>query len=605
MYLAACRKENKVARVEGFEVGKSGIEPEDGSGNPVSVGVWGDSDNGMGVFGTSGQLPAGTPFFLGSEPAGVVGHSVQNPGVMARSDDNNGVLAQSRDASGVFSVSFSPNGSGVVAANLAGGNGVESFVGDGAAVLGSSRRTGTGVAGSNFGGMGQPATGVGVDGYNADTGIGVRGESPNGTGVHGESDVVGVKGFSPPNANGIGVWGHSDNGLGVWGLSNNRAGVQGGSSNGVGVEGSSSNNVGVRGSSSKTVGVLGSSSNGEGVRGSSEVVGVRGAGGFEGEGVRGSSFFNHGLRGSSLTASGAEGASLTGDGVSGSSNSGSGVVGLSTQSWAGEFFGDVRITGNVSFNAAILPAGAGILFRTDHPTDPANKYLNHSSVASPEMKNVYDGVVELDEDGAARVELPEWFGELNGDFRYQLTPIGASAPGLYVAEEIADNRFKIAGGEPNMKVSWQVTGVRQERWAADQFEIEERKASEERGRYLRPELFGQPEATSIDTDPRREEQLRQIRRRLEQLPPQRLPSGALAGDEEQIRRVQELARQVMGQELVAEDDLPPEEDLPPQQALPPQQPPPFDFMRYEEKLRQMEESMTRLRRSWESETPGT
>ena len=88
-----------MARVEGFEVGHSGLQPIDGfNGNPLAVGVWGDSDNGMGVFGTSGQLPAGTPFFLGSEPAGVVGHSVQNAGVIGRSEKFNGVFAESRDA---------------------------------------------------------------------------------------------------------------------------------------------------------------------------------------------------------------------------------------------------------------------------------------------------------------------------------------------------------------------------------------------------------------------------------------------------------------------------------------------------------------------------
>jgi hypothetical protein len=33
---------------------------------------------------------------------------------------------------------------------------------------------------------------------------------------------------------------------------------------------------------------------------------------------------------------------------------------------------------------------------TDHPLDSANKYMNHSFVESPEMKNVYDGVAVLD-----------------------------------------------------------------------------------------------------------------------------------------------------------------------------------------------------------------
>jgi hypothetical protein len=49
------------------------------------------------------------------------------------------------------------------------------------------------------------------------------------------------------------------------------------------------------------------------------------------------------------------------------------------------------------------------------------------------MKNIYDGIVRLDENGAAEVNLPEWFEALNSDFRYLLTPIGAPAPGLYFA----------------------------------------------------------------------------------------------------------------------------------------------------------------------------
>ena len=52
------------------------------------------------------------------------------------------------------------------------------------------------------------------------------------------------------------------------------------------------------------------------------------------------------------------------------------------------------------------------------------------------MKNVYDGIVILDNKGEAEVELPDWFGALNKDFRYQLTAIGAPGPNLYIAEEI-------------------------------------------------------------------------------------------------------------------------------------------------------------------------
>ena len=54
------------------------------------------------------------------------------------------------------------------------------------------------------------------------------------------------------------------------------------------------------------------------------------------------------------------------------------------------------------------------------------------------MKNVYDGVVVLDRKGKAEIDLPDWFGALNKDFRYQLTAIGAPGPNLYIAEEISE-----------------------------------------------------------------------------------------------------------------------------------------------------------------------
>lgn len=75
-------------------------------------------------------------------------------------------------------------------------------------------------------------------------------------------------------------------------------------------------------------------------------------------------------------------------------------------------------------------------FKIDHPLDPANKYLHHYFVESPDMKNVNDGVVALDDKGEAEIELPDWFGVLKKEFRYQLTAIGAPGPSLYIAKEI-------------------------------------------------------------------------------------------------------------------------------------------------------------------------
>jgi hypothetical protein len=154
---------------------------------------------------------------------------------------------------------------------------------------------------------------------------------------------------------------------------------------------------------------------------------------------------------------------------------------------AGRFDGDLEVVGGGNKN-----------FRIDHPLDPENRYLLHTCVESSEMKNVYDGVAHLDEDGSAWVELPEWFEALNGNFRYQLTAVGGSGPDLHVAEEVSENRFKIAGGEEKMKVCWQLTGSRKDRAAtAYPFEVEQEKSEEERGCYLDPSLYDAPEAQRI------------------------------------------------------------------------------------------------------------
>ncbi|MBI3660124.1 hypothetical protein HY230_06595 [Candidatus Acetothermia bacterium] len=111
--------------------------------------------------------------------------------------------------------------------------------------------------------------------------------------------------------------------------------------------------------------------------------------------------------------------------------------------------------------------------------------------------NIYNGNAVLDANGEAWVDLPEWFSALNRDFRYQLTSIGGFAP-IYIAQEIQNNRFQIAGGKPGMKVSWQVTGIRQDAYAnAHRIPVEEMKPANERGYYLYPELFGQPKEMGI------------------------------------------------------------------------------------------------------------
>src|SRR5262249_16662801 len=158
-----------------------------------------------------------------------------------------------------------------------------------------------------------------------------------------------------------------------------------------------------------------------------------------------------------------------------------GVAPSASAGVAGYFDGSVIASGTLS--------AAAKYFRIDHPLDPANKYLVHSCVESDEMKNVYDGVVTLDPSGAAWLDLPSWFESLNGEFRYQLTCIGSFAP-VYISHEIDNGRFAIAGGSPGTKVSWQVTGVRQDAFAKSKpMQVEVEKVGAERGRYQNPEAF--------------------------------------------------------------------------------------------------------------------
>jgi hypothetical protein len=256
---------------------------------------------------------------------------------------------------------------------------------------------------------------------------------------------------------------------------------------------------------------------GYGVYGKSNGIGVYGEGNFA-NGVYGKSSSGYGVHGLSSSGYGVYGESQTGTAVVGVSDDHYGVVGVSSNlaglygesvnDYAAVLNGKVKITGNLE--------KAGGSFKIDHPLDPANKYLCHSFVESPDMKNVYDGVVVLDRKGKAEIELPNWFGALNKDFRYQLTAIGAPGPNLYIAEEISEaittrnysskssnnnnnnSRFKIAGGTSGMKVSWQVTGIRKDTYAnANRIEVEEDKPDKERGYYLHPDLYGQPEEKGI------------------------------------------------------------------------------------------------------------
>jgi hypothetical protein len=266
-------------------------------------------------------------------------------------------------------------------------------------------------------------------------------------------------------ASGVGVYG-SGASKGVYGVSTNNRGVRGESTNADGVSGFSTNGTGVSGSSTATNG-------GRGVQGSSSSA-------TNGFGVYGNS--------SCANCHGVDGESSNGIGVSGFSNTGQ----------AGHFTGNVQVTGNLS-------KGGGS-FKIDDPLDPENKYLYHSFVESPDMMNIYNGNVTTDAGGEAVVTLPPYFELLNRDFRYQLTPIGQFAQAM-VAQEVNDNKFVIKTDKPNVKISWQVTGIRQDPYAnAHRIPVEEDKPANEQGKYLHPTEWGQPASSGIDYAARRQMQ---------------------------------------------------------------------------------------------------
>jgi hypothetical protein len=283
------------------------------------------------------------------------------------------------------------------------------------------------------------------------------------------------------NTGGTAVYGKSTFGVGTAGVqgvstANHGNGVRGTANTGAsayGVWGEATSGIGVRGHGG-TYGVFGSGPSG-----------VYGQGGNTGIGVRGDGNFGAHL-GSTLPG---------GTGVycyAGADSLSYAVWAQSSLGKAGYFSGNVSVVGSLS--------KSGGSFKIDHPLDPANKYLYHSFVESPDMMNIYNGNAQLDASGSAIVTLPDWFESLNADFRYQLTAIGAPAPNLHISRGIENRQFAIAGGPPFGEVSWMVTGIRIDPWAnANRIPVEELKEPHHRGLYIHPEVYGLPASDSVDS----------------------------------------------------------------------------------------------------------
>jgi len=278
---------------------------------------------------------------------------------------------------------------------------------------------------------------------------------------------IGIVGGGPPSAAGAGVLGWASSGAGVVGT---LGAVTYGGEDTAGVVGNGgSSEPGVLGRSGSVAGVVGISATGSGVYGETP----------SGVGLTGYSTTGYGVSGTGGDI-GVYAANLT---------SGTSAY-FGTQALAGDFYGNVSVHGTLTKN--------GGSFKIDHPLDPGGKWLSHSFVESPDMKNIYDGVVTLDERGEATVEMPEWFEALNRDFRYQLTSL-SGLQNVAVAKEISHNRFTIQSEKPRSRVSWQITGIRHDAYAnAHRIPVVQEKPQAAQGKYLHPELFGKSISKSAD-----------------------------------------------------------------------------------------------------------
>jgi len=319
--------------------------------------------------------------------------------------------------------------------------------------------------------------GVGVYGsvYNASsTGaagvMGVNNRTDGGYGIYGQGFNGGVG--ETNDAGGAGLWGQNNNGTG----SGNACGVIGDGN--YGVWGQTSNGqAGVFGLNTRTTG-------GHGVWG-------QGVNGVVGESVQ---IDGYGVWGSN-TATTDPGTGVAGQGVTG-------VAGQSTNtslSYGIYSYDDGGISNQLDVGGNFY-AGGTKSFRIDNPLDPENKFLIHYSIESNEVMNIYRGSVQLDANGQATVKLPAYFPAVNKNFSYNLTPVGAPAPNLYIKQKIQNGEFVIAGGTPNQEIDWVVYAERNDKYMQQHPEYREtqpEKTGRYKGKFVHPQVWGQPKSKGI------------------------------------------------------------------------------------------------------------
>lgn len=480
---------------------------------------------------TSGII-SGTNANTGTGAAGLFGSSTAATGVTY------GVFATNASNSGraVF-------GDATATSGLNYGGRFESASTSGRGVYGLS----TAATGSAYGvfGQSQSSTGRGIYGSaSASSGTNYGGyfdsNSTTGYGVYANSaGIYGLYAASTlTSGSAYGVFAESDStlGRGVWGRANATTGTTYGvwgqslSSGGRGVYGSatattgtnyggyfdsnSTTGYGVYADSAGTYGVYGrtTSSAGRAVFGIATstigvTYGVRGeAASGQGIGVWGQGESSNGI---GVFGTGNQGVWGNGSengvyGYAGGSPNSVGVLGKSFD------FGTIAVLGQQDgslpdygvYSGGDFGASGSKAFRIDHPQDPENKYLLHYSSESPYPQNFYSGNAITDSKGKAWVELPDYFHDINANFKYQLTVIDNSESAEFVqvkvAREIENGRFMIMTSAPNTKVSWRVEADRNDLWvkAKPPVDVKE-KPSQHRGKYQHPWLYNQPESKGV------------------------------------------------------------------------------------------------------------
>ncbi len=275
------------------------------------------------------------------------------------------------------------------------------------------------------------------------------------------------------------------------------ASTSGASAAAVWGEGSGATSFGVYGNSASLAGVFGNSTSGVGVRGhtASNVAVLASADAaataIDAETVSGYGVYTHssgttGVNRTILSRNDSSAGIAIHGWAAATSGTSYGVYGQcdSPNGWAVFASGDMGATG-------LKP------FVIDHPLDPENKTLKHFAAEGPEPQNIYNGIATTDAQGNAWASLPDYFEEINRDFRYQLTVIddGADFVIAKVASEVQANRFLIRTSRPNVKVSWEVKGIRNDPGVRMRgFRAEEDKPDAQRGKYLVPEAYGLPKS---------------------------------------------------------------------------------------------------------------